>query len=284
MIFLSEDEDVVLLEGNFGFFGGGEEDAREDCRRGGLRGYGRWGSAGLAGRSACRVSLGDAGHEERRGFTTENAEGNGGSGGDGKKKRARRCRAPTLRRSIALAVGFVFVGLVVVVFGRLVVLIWVAALGGLFVLQGLGLRVVLLLHGLELLSLFLVELLHLLSVRIWLALDFLLLGNLSVFELLALGVLLRAQLVELLLVLLVELGTACRQGSRSRVWRTIVEVAVRRSVGLRLIRGWSAWRRLIWTRSVRVHSVVHGLDRARVVVQRRLTGTYGRVGRLRWNR
>src|ERR1700684_809560 len=122
-----------------------------------------------------------------------------------------------LHRSVNLAVGFVFVfvGLVVVVvFGRLVVLIWVAALSGLFVLQGLGLRVVLLLHGLELLGLFLVELLYLLRVRIGLALDFLLLGDLALFELLALGVLLGAQLVELLLVLLIELRIARGNGGR----------------------------------------------------------------------
>ena len=93
-------------------------------------------------------------------------------------------------------------------------MIWVAALGGLFILQGLGLRVVLLLHGLELLGLFLVELLYLLRVRIGLALDFLLLGDLALFEPLAFGVLLRAQLVELLLMLLIELRIVCRNGVR----------------------------------------------------------------------
>ena len=93
-------------------------------------------------------------------------------------------------------------------------MIWVDAFGGLFVLQGLGLRVVLLLHSLELLGLFLVELLHPLSVRIWLALDFLLLRDLALFELLSLGVLLGAQLVELLLVLLIQLRVARGNGGR----------------------------------------------------------------------
>lgn len=214
-----------------------------------------------------------------------------------------------------------FVGFAVVF--RFVVLVGIAALDGLValgslsVLQSLRLGVVLALHVLELLGLFLIELLYLLLVRVRLALDFLLLLNLALFQFLAFGVLLSAQLFKLLLLLLLHLRVGDRNVVGTIVWRATIEVTVVpcRRAGLRLIRililRSNAGRRLIWTRGVGIRgivdglAVVHGLSWTRSVVvhgglvrnrlpsARRvvfearltgLTGTAGGVSRLGLNR
>lgn len=56
---MGEDEDVVLLEGDFGFFGGGEEDAREVVTGADFRDVVNRQELDWAGVGHARIILGD---------------------------------------------------------------------------------------------------------------------------------------------------------------------------------------------------------------------------------